>query len=240
MKTAYRKEQKLLKSNKAFKLMKTIRTILIFLLWTGLLHAQEQMPAFWEDIQAFKKQDSITPSPKNAILFIGSSSFTNWKDVQDYFPGFTIVNRGFGGSTLLDQIRYADDIIFPYQPKQIVIYCGENDLAYSDTVSAQTVFTRFTILFDMIRHVHKDVPVDFISIKPSPSREHLMPKMIEANKLIKNYLASKTSTGFIDVYAKMLTADGKLMPEIYVEDKLHMNAKGYAIWQKEIEPYLVQ
>jgi len=141
---------------------------------------------------------------------------------------------------LLDVIMYADDVIFPYEPKQIVIYCGENDLAYSDTVSAQTVFTRFTILFDMIRNIYKDVPVDFISIKPSPSREKLMPKMIEANKLIQNFLAARPNTGFINVYQKMLTTDGKLMQEIYVEDKLHMNAKGYAIWQKEIEPFLVK
>ncbi|HEV8273318.1 MAG TPA: G-D-S-L family lipolytic protein, partial [Chitinophagaceae bacterium] len=81
---------------------------------------------FWNDIQNFKKQDSVSFPPKNAILLIGSSSFTKWTDVQDYFPGYTIINRGFGGSTLLDQIRYVNDIVFPYDPKQIVIYCGEN------------------------------------------------------------------------------------------------------------------
>ena len=108
-------------------------------------------PPFWNDIHNFKKEDSISSPPKNAILLIGSSSFTMWKDVQDYFPGYTIVNRGFGGSTLLDQIRYADDIIFPYQPKQIVIYCGENDLASSDTVTAAMVVDRFRQLFQIIR-----------------------------------------------------------------------------------------
>ena len=108
-------------------------------------------PPFWKDIQNFKKQDSIHFPPKNAILFIGSSSFTKWTDVQDYFPGYTIINRGFGGSTLLDQIRYANDIIFPYEPKQIVIYCGENDLASSDTVTAEMVVDRFKQLYKMIR-----------------------------------------------------------------------------------------
>src|SRR5262245_50060214 len=83
-----------------------------------------ELPPFWNDIQNFKKQDSVSFPPKNAILFIGSSSFTNWKDVQNYFPGYTIINRGFGGSTLLDQIRYFNDIVFLYEPKQIVIYCG--------------------------------------------------------------------------------------------------------------------
>src|SRR5690348_15876812 len=77
---------------------------------------------FANDIAAFKKQDSIDAPPKNAILFVGSSSFTKWKDVQSYFPGHTIINRGIGGSVLNDVIRYEKDSIFPYQPKQIVIY----------------------------------------------------------------------------------------------------------------------
>ena len=206
---------------------------------TTTLHAQQSLP-FAEDIQKFRHADSVQPPAKHEILFVGSSSFTKWTDVQNYFPTYPIINRGFGGSTLLDVIMYADDVIFPYNPKQIVIYCGENDLAYSDTVSAQTVFMRFTILFDIVRHVYEKVPIDFISIKPSPSRENLMPKMIEANKLIQDFLAARPNTGFINVYSKMLTANGKLMPEIYVEDKLHMNAKGYAIWQKEIEPFLLK
>jgi len=129
-----------------------------------------QKAPFYDDIQAFKKQDSIKPPQKHAILFVGSSSFTKWTDVQSYFPGYTILNRGFGGSTLTDVIRYANDIIFPYDPKEIVIYCGENDIAYSDTVSAETVFNRFQALYNMIRVKYKTIPVVYISIKPSPSR----------------------------------------------------------------------
>ena len=204
-------------------------------------------PPFWNDIQNFKKQDSIHFPPKNAILLIGSSSFTKWTDVQEYFPGYTIINRGFGGSTLLDQIRYANDIIFPYQPKQIVIYCGENDLASSDTVTAQMVFDRFKELYQMIRE-KTNVPVAFVSLKPSPSRRHLFPKMHEANQLIREFIDLQKSAlnsqpvniEFIDVNQKMLNESGQPMPEIFLNDSLHMNAKGYAIWQKEIQPYLIK
>lgn len=203
-------------------------------------------PPFWNDIQNFKNQDSISFPPKNAILLIGSSSFTLWKDVQDYFPGFTIVNRGFGGSTLLDQIRYADDIIFPYQPKQIVIYCGENDLASSDTVTATMVVDRFKQLYQIIRTKSK-APILYISMKPSPSRRHLFKKMREANQSIALFLSqsdilhSVTSKNVcIDVHQKMLTPAGEPIPELFLADSLHMNAKGYAIWKKEIEPYLIK
>jgi lysophospholipase L1-like esterase len=178
--------------------------------------------------------------PKHAILFVGSSSFTNWKDVQAYFPGHTIVNRGFGGSSLPDVIRYANDIIFPYQPKQIVIYCGENDLAAADTVTAAMVFSRFIHLFTRIRANLPGVPVVFVSLKPSPSRWHLKEKMIRANTLIKKYLRKQKATKFVDVFSKMLGDDGTPIKEIFLEDNLHMNAKGYAIWQQLIEPQLLK
>src|SRR5476651_483122 len=89
-----------------------------------LLFAQTTTPPFRKDIDAFKRKDSLQMPPKHAILFVGSSSFTKWTDVQQYFPGYPIINRGFGGSSLPDVIRYADEIIFPYDPKQIIIYCG--------------------------------------------------------------------------------------------------------------------
>ena len=220
--------------------MRTIRVILIFLLWTGLLHAQEQKPAFWDDIQAFKKQDSISFPPKNAILFIGSSTFTMWKKVQDDFPGYTIINRAFGGSSLPDMIRYADDIIFPYQPKQIVIYCGDNDLAGSDTITSQIVFERFKNLFLLIRSGMEKVPVVFVSIKPSPSRWHLKYKAVEANEMIRKYLKKKKRAKFVSVWTAMLGPDGKPLDTLFLEDKLHMNERGYMIWQKLIEPYLLK
>ena len=194
-------------------------------------------PLFWNDIQNFKKQDSVSFPPRNAILLIGSSSFTKWTDVQDYFPGYTIVNRGFGGSTLLDEIYYVNDIVFPYQPKQIIIYCGENDLASSDTVSAAMVLDRFKQLFQMIRN-KTEAPIAYISMKPSPSRRHLFPKMREGNQLIKDFLATQKNTAFIDVHQKMLNTTGEPFPEIFLDDSLHMNAKGYAIWKKEMEPYM--
>ncbi len=195
---------------------------------------------FANEIAAFKKQDAVLFPPKNEILFVGSSSFRMWKDVQTAFPNHIIINRGFGGSALPDVIRYADEIIFPYQPKQIVIYCGENDIAAADSVTAQMVLERFKILFSEIRKELVDVPVLFVSIKPSPSRWAMKDRMITANKLIKKYLKKQKHTKYISVWKAMLAPGGEPIKDIFIGDNLHMNTKGYAIWQKIIEPCLLK
>ena len=202
--------------------------------------ANAQFPAFHPEIQHFKNQDSIHFPPKHAILFTGSSSFTKWVDVSDYFPGYTIINRGFGGSSLPDLIRYAGDIIIPYQPSQVVIYCGDNDLAASDAVTADTVLNRFKKLFVLIRSKLPHTSIAFVSIKPSPSRQRLMPKMRQANLAVKSYLKKQKNTAFINVYDKMLNADSTPNKDLFIADNLHMNAKGYALWQKLMAPYLVK
>lgn len=220
--------------------MKPLIKQLVLPLLCCLLHfaAAAQYP-FWQDIRNFKASDSISMPPQNAVLLIGSSTFTKWTDVQDYFPGHVMVNRAFGGSTLPDVLRYVDDIVFPYHPHQVIIYCGENDFAASDTVTAETVAKRVALLFQVIRRRLPDIDITYVSIKPSPSRQALWPKMAEANELIRRFFDQQVHAAFIDIFHELLTPDGKPRPELFVSDMLHLNKKGYAILQKAIEPYLV-
>lgn len=212
----------------------------LLLLISSFSALAQKEPPYWKEIQAFKKADSIAPPPKKSILFVGSSSFRGWRDVQEYFPKKRIINRGFGGSSLPHLSLYANDIIFLYAPKQIVIYCGENDLAESDTLTAQGVLFRFQNLFALIRSRLPKTPIAFVSIKPSPSRQKLMPKIEAANALIKIFLQTQKRTAFIDVYKPMVDSTGLPKEELFLGDKLHMNAKGYAIWQQAIAPHLVK
>jgi lysophospholipase L1-like esterase len=216
--------------------MKLIKHFLFIICIFLSVHSFAQ--PFADEIQAFKNQDKLNPPPANAILFVGSSSFRKWTDVSSYFPGYTIINRGFGGSTFPDVIRYTNEIIVPYHPKQVVIYCGDNDLASSDTITADSVFERFRVLFELIRTGLPGENILYVSIKPSPSRLRLKEKMEKANLLIRTYLSIQSHAAFADVYHKMLNPDGSVMTNIFLEDNLHMNAKGYTIWQKEMVPYL--
>jgi len=224
--------------------MKIVLSLLTIVLFSCVqaqqVPKQPQAPPFYKDILVFKQQDAQQPPPANGILLIGSSSFTRWGDVQEYFPGYPIINRGFGGSTLPDVIRYAYDIILPYKPKQVLIYCGENDLASGDHVTAEMVVLRFKTLFGIIRQNLPNTTIGFVSIKPSPVRAHIQPKVKAANKEIQAWLKKQKNAQFIDVYDAMLDAKKNMREELYVEDRLHMKPEGYAIWKEIMTPYLIK
>lgn len=213
--------------------------IALLLSVTTAVFAQNNEQPFINEIRYFKKLDSLNAPPARPILFIGSSSFTLWKDVNDYFPGYPILNRGFGGSSLPHLIMYAEDVIFRYNPKQIVIYCGENDLGGSN-VTADSILNRFKRLHSLIRSRYPKVPIAYISMKPSPFREKNLETMQEGNRLIKKFIKKKKRTVFIDVYHHMLNKDGSMMTDIFKSDNLHMNTKGYDIWKPLIEPHLLK
>lgn len=214
--------------------------LFLWIILANIVFAQTAAP-FKKEIDAFLKADSAAMPAKKQLLFVGSSSFTFWKDIKDYFPGYGIINRGFGGSSLTDLIRYANETIIRYKPKQIIIYCGENDIADAwdkERITPDTVLMRFKTLLSVIRKKLGRVPVVFISIKPSPSRWKMEADFVRANQLIKDFLRRERRTNYVNVHDAMLLADGSVNPELFIKDNLHMNTKGYAIWQKMIEPVL--
>lgn len=201
--------------------------------------AKSQPNTYQDEILVFKTKDSLQFPQDNSILFIGSSSIRLWNTLQDDFAGYPVLNRGFGGACLPDLLLYSNKIIFPYHPKQIIIYCGENDLT-SDAITADTVFSRFVNLYDTIRAELDSVPIVFISMKPSVSRSAIIPKITEGNAKIKQFIDSQKYISYVDVYSKMLTKDLKPDPTLFSPDMLHMNEKGYAIWKETIQPYLIK
>ncbi|MCQ4139995.1 GDSL-type esterase/lipase family protein [Chryseobacterium sp. EO14] len=209
-----------------------------FLMLTFALFFAQEKPMFWQDIQNFKKLNLENPPAENAILLVGSSSFTKWTDVANYFPDKTIINRGFGGSRLTDLNDYAEDLLNPYQPKQIIIYCGENDFADNDKLKADVVVERFKTFYKKIRAKFPKIEVDYISIKYSPSREKLWPQMKEANKKIADFMKNQPNAAFIDITKVMQDENGNVRKDLFVEDMLHMTPEGYRLWTSVMNPYM--
>jgi lysophospholipase L1-like esterase len=196
---------------------------------------QEKHP-FEDEIVAFEQADKEAFPPKNAILFTGSSSIRLWKDLAGRFPNKKVINRGFGGSGLEDLLYYASRIVYPYKPRQIVIYSGENDIAAGKTPAQ--VLADFKTLFTAIRQKLPNTPVAYIAMKPSPSRAGKLAQVKEGNLLISSFLKTQKKATYIDVFNKMLGEDGQPRPELFLPDNLHMNEQGYNIWTQTIKPYL--
>ena len=211
-----------------------MKKIILLLLCISYLSINAQEKPFWSEINAFVKQDSINKPKDGIILFVGSSSFRLWTDLKKDFNNETIVNRAFGGSKLIDIIRYKDQNLLNYHPSKIVLYCGENDVASSDKVDGKEVFKRFKTVYNLIRKQYPNVPFVYVSIKPSISRWSMKDRMIDANQRISSFLNHKKKTTFINIWGAMLE-NGEPKKDIFREDKLHMNKKGYAIWTEKMQ-----
>ena len=213
--------------------------VAVGLLLASALAAAQLQPASaaWEaDIRKFEDADRASPPQPGAVLFIGSSSIRKWTDLADDFPSKRVLHRGFGGSWLADSTYYASRIIVPYRPSMIVLYAGDNDINGGRT--AAQVFDDYVAFVTRVRKNLPATPIAFVSIKPSPSRTQFLPVMQEANAKIRAYAATRPHLVYIDVASKMLDASGQPRAELFTEDNLHMNRKGYDLWRSIIAPYL--
>jgi lysophospholipase L1-like esterase len=190
----------------------------------------------WEaEIKALEAADATNRPPGGSIIFVGSSSIKRWKRLAVDFPDRPVFNKGFGGSQLADSVNYADRIIIPYRPREVVIYAGGNDIHAGK--SPERVFGDFVALVQQIRSALPRTKIAFISIAPNPNRWKEVEDVKATNRLIERY-CHRHQLSFINVFPLMLGPNGQPKPDIYVSDGLHMNEKGYRIWRDAVRPYL--
>jgi lysophospholipase L1-like esterase len=188
-------------------------------------------------VQQFDRVDLEQPPPENPVLFIGSSSIVRWKTLAEDSPGIPVLNRGFGGSEVFDSLTYAHRLVIPYRPKLVVFYAGGNDINRGKT--PERVASDFR---QFVARVHAKLPdtrIACISIAGNPARWSQVESVKAANGMLESFTKTDPRLTFINVFPKMLGDDGLPKPDIFVEDRLHMNEKGYAIWKEVVGPYLM-
>lgn len=202
----------------------------------GQAIAEPRDPARWEqDIQAFETQDRQTFPPKDGVLFVGSSSIRLWK-LDEAFPDLHAINRGFGGSEIVDSLHFVDRIILPYQPKTIVFYAGDNDIANGRT--AVEVSDDFRRLAEKIHEALPKTRILYLAIKPSQSRWEMIETQRAANDAIAKFAEEQEYVEFIDTATPLLSADGLPNAEYFQDDKLHLSDAGYRVWNELLAPHL--
>jgi len=173
---------------------------------------------------------------QDGILFAGSSSARMWKDPAEDFNNPKILNRGFGGSQIIDLIDNFDQVILKYHPQKIVIYSGDNDVETGK--SAEIVFGDFCTLYGIIKAKLPNTEVYYLSIKPSLNRWAKVIEIKKANTMINEYLNSKLNASFVDIFSPMIDITGKPSEKWFMEDGLHMTDAGYQLWTKILTPYI--
>lgn len=201
--------------------------------------AQDVSSRYESAIRAFEQLDSAVGSRPEAILFLGSSSIGMWKTLAEDMQPLPVLNRGFGGSTLSEVAYYAPRILLPHRPALIVLYAGENDLANEERAAA-AVTEAFLRLSTFLKQNLPNAQLYYISIKPSPARWHYWEKFSEANEALRAIMNQEQNYHFIDLTSSMLTPYGLVRDDIFLEDMLHLNETGYAIWTSVLKPVLLE
>jgi lysophospholipase L1-like esterase len=190
---------------------------------------------FVAEINAFEAWDRQNSVPTGAVLFVGSSSIRMWKTAES-FPDLPVINRGFGGSVITDATHFAPRIVVKYRPRVIVFYSGDNDIAAG--MSPQKVFDDFRAFAELIHKKLPETRIIFLPIKPSLARWNKWPQMQEANALVAELANTDDRLDVVDTATPMLGADGQPRSELFLDDGLHMNEEGYAVWNEILAPAL--
>jgi hypothetical protein len=193
----------------------------------------------WEnEIAAFERMDRVHPPGKGAVLFVGSSTIRKWTTLAADFPGQRVLNRGFGGSEIVDSTHFADRIIFPYEPSEIFFRAGGNDLW--EGKSPEQVFADFQEFVAKVRTKLPETDIVFISWSPTIARWKQADKERKLNALVEQYTRQAPHLKFIDTYSMVLGPDGRPRAELFEPDKLHFNAEGYKLLADRVRPYLAR
>ena len=221
--------------------MSGMRVVSVFLLLLTIAppvsaQSETENNPFENDIRAFEETDRHEMPAPGGVLFVGSSSIRMWDGLTSAFPGHHVIQRGFGGSQFTDLLHFADRIVFPYAPRLIVVYEGDNDLESGK--SPAQVYGDYREFVGRVRERLPETHVAFIAIKPSIARWGRIDVIREANGLIEAHAATEPLLSFIDIATPMIGEDGRPRPELFIADGLHLSAEGYDLWREAIAPVL--
>jgi lysophospholipase L1-like esterase len=210
----------------------------VVLAWAAPVTAQVDDPdpsRFQDTFDDWATADAENSMPANPIVFVGSSSINYWRTAE-YFPQFPVVNRGFGGSQASDATFWVREAVLKYDPSVVVYYEGDNDISAGK--KAPQIVEDMREFVEAVRVESPGTHVVFLSVKPSLRRWSTWADMQATNALLEDFAASRYNVHYVDVGTDMLGSDGEPIPELFIQDGLHMTPAGYEIWTRLLTPVL--
>jgi lysophospholipase L1-like esterase len=192
---------------------------------------------FANDIEAFVEADRAAPPAPGEIVFVGSSSIRLWTTLAEDMAPLPVIRRGFGGAHLLHVNHALSRIVLPYAPRAVVLYAGDNDIAYGRT--AQAVAAEFHQFVQAIHAALPETDIWYLSMKPTTRQAIFWPELARGNQQIAAVAKDDPRVHFIDADRLFLTADGKADADLLRFDGIHLNDRGYAAWTSVIKPVLL-
>ena len=187
---------------------------------------------FEPEVLKFEALDRRVPPPPRPILFVGSSSIRLWTHLPTSIHGRPVLNRGFGGSRFKDLLRFFNRVVLPYGPSVVVVYEGDNDLAEGQTPAE--IAQDLAVFLERAETELRGTSILLLTVKPSPSRVHLLEVQSEFNRRLKLLPQSHPRVRVIDVASPLLDSQGKPDPRFFAADRLHLNADGYEAWRQPV------
>ena len=89
----------------------------------------------------------------------------------------------------------------------------------------------------MVRADFPSTELIFLSIKPSKARWEKWPLMADVNRLVRDHTEEHAMLGYADLATPLLDDNGN-PGDVFVDDGLHLNERGYMLWQRALAPYL--
>ena len=199
------------------------------------------LPRHEEKLQEARRLVAAGHSPE--LVFIGDSITQGWEEEgrevwRRHYASYHALDLGFGGDRTENALwRLQHGELDGLAPKVAVLMIGTNNTGHR-AENPETTAAGIRRLVDEIRRRLPTTKVLLLAIFPRGEKPDDFLRGINerVNRIIAG-AADGRSVHFLNINAALVNPDGSLSKDV-MPDLLHPNEKGYAIWQREMQPLL--
>jgi len=189
-------------------------------------------------------EETANHIPDNGIVFIGDSH-TEYFELNEYFPGFPVFNRGIYGDTTYGVKKRLDESAFMLNPSKVFLLIGANDVNKTNDKNGVIVEN----IKDIVRQLRRVIPNTTVYVQSlypvnrngkNSSRISIFKltnERLSAINLLLESFCNSEGIVYIDMFSQLIDEKGQLREEFSIEG-LHLNEAGYRFVAEVLRPYV--